>query len=44
MDYLKARKEPNLLEGLGRYSGLKRGAAPKEGIRGYGASKPLKGF
>lgn len=45
-DYVKARKEPNLLEGLGRYASIKRGASPKDtgGIKGYAASKPLKGL
>jgi hypothetical protein len=45
LDIIKARKEPTFGQGLARYAGVKRGASPKDtGFKGYGASKPLKGF
>lgn len=43
-DVMKARKEPNALEKIGRYASIKRGASPKDtGFKAYG-TREIKGF
>jgi hypothetical protein len=42
-DLMAARKEPTPLKAISRYSSITRSTKPT-GIRGYGASKDIKGF